>query len=99
MSNIPPKPGPFIWLIPPEELPREAIQTVALALANRDYYKAIAERAVEALKEIASGDASKVSSPIGSLHAAGIVTGWLECKEIAEKALAELNHQDFTNRY
>ena len=57
---------------------------------DRNYHKARAEFAIAALEKISNADSSKVSSPIGSLHAAGIVTGWLADKEVCDEALTQL---------
>lgn len=57
-------------------------------IARADHEHAVAQVAVEALKDIINGDASRVRSPIGSIHAAGMITGWQHDCEIANKALA-----------
>ena len=59
-----------------------------------NYHKARAEFAIAALEKISNADSSKVSSPIGSLHAAGIVTGWLADKEICDEALTQLKDNE-----
>ncbi len=45
-------------------------------------------KAVEALRTISNADPANVRSPIGPLHAAGIVEGWRQDKAICDEALA-----------